>query len=151
MVDVGNRPKVLVIDDDETLLEIVKANLNAVGLSVLCAYDGEEGLEMARAAQPGVILLDRQMPGLDGNEVLETLKEEAVTKDIPVVMLTATNKADEIVGSLCLGAEDYIVKPFEMDDFRVRVKKALGLVESLSPVLSVVGDDSPEEREENAL
>lgn len=134
MVDLENRPTVLVIDDDETLLEIVKANLTSVGLSVLCAYDGEEGLEMARAALPGMILLDRQMPGMDGNEVLEKLKEDSATKDIPVVMLTATNKADEIVGSLCLGAEDYIVKPFEMDDFRVRVKKALGIVEDLPAI-----------------
>jgi len=120
-----SRPQILVIEDDETMNEIVKVNLARKDFSVITAFDGPEGLEMARASRPAAIILDRQMPDMDGHEVLQKLKENELTQDIPVMMLTSVNRAGEMVDSLELGATDYVVKPFAVDDFIQRVRKML--------------------------
>lgn len=120
-----SRSRVLVIDDDRFFVETVKIVLERQGIGVLSAEDGPEGLNTARSEKPDLIILDRQMPEMDGNEVLKILKSEDRTRNIPVMMLTGVNSATDIVESLNLGAQDYIIKPFTEDDLLVRITRML--------------------------
>lgn len=117
--------KILVIDDDLTILEIVKSVLTKCKFDPLTAENGETGLEIAKSERPNAILLDRKMPGLNGYEVLKELKKDTSTKDIPVIMLTGENSISEVAKSLELGAADYIVKPFNNENLIVRLKNVM--------------------------
>ena len=117
---------VLVIDDDETLQAIVQAALEEHGFEYTYAMNGEDGLKSLEDEKPDLILLDRKMPGLDGNEVLQKIKENPDTKDIPVIMLTGENAISEVSVSLKLGASDYMVKPFDNVNLIVRIKHVIG-------------------------
>lgn len=111
--------KILVVEDDRTLLETVSYNLDRQGYEVITALDGREGLERARAERPDLVLLDVMLPELDGFEVCRILRREMAT---PIIMLTArTEEVDKVVG-LEMGADDYIVKPFSMRELLARVK-----------------------------
>lgn len=126
----GNLPsgfRVLVIDDDDMLGELIDALLSAHKFQVSRAHDGKEGLRLARDFRPNAIILDRNMPEMDGNEVLKELKASSDTRSIPVIMLTAEKRRSEIEDSLKLGALDYIIKPFDYEEFVERVKKILFL------------------------
>ena len=120
-----NQQKVLVIDDDETILMQVEQVLEQNNYTPVCAKNGKEGLEKAETGQPDIIILDRRMPEMDGNETLIQLKANDRTKEIPVVMLTGDNQISDISTSFDLGAIDYIVKPFNQDNLLVRIAKAL--------------------------
>jgi len=106
------REKILVVDDEEDILELVKYNLSKEGYTVQCVGSGEEALEQAAKMRPDLIVLDLMLPGLDGLEVCRQLKGEQKTAQIPVVMLTAKADDADIVAGLELGADDYITKPF---------------------------------------
>ncbi len=116
----------LVIDDDQIIVDMVKAALIHEGYEVVCAYDGIEGLEIAQTSPLDIIILDRRMPEADGDEVLEKLKSMKETSSVPVVMLTGDNDVAGVQKSLALGAEDYIVKPFLADDLIMRVQRVTG-------------------------
>lgn len=116
---------ILVIDDDKTLHDIVEKTLNEYGFKALRAYDGKEGLSAAQKENVDAILLDRQMPGLNGNDVLKTLKNKDETANIPVLMLTSDNAIIDVAESLELGANDYIVKPFDNENLIIRLKNVL--------------------------
>jgi DNA-binding response OmpR family regulator len=119
------KTKILVVDDEPDLLELIDTNLTAAGFDVLMADSGAEALRKARALQPQLILLDVMLPGLDGLEVCRMLRRDPATGSIPIVMLTArAAEIDRIVG-LELGADDYITKPFSMRELVLRVKKLL--------------------------
>ena len=120
-----NTKKVLVIDDDETILEIVSSVLEECKFHPITAINGEDGLHEASSKKPDVILLDRKMPGLSGNAVLKKLKQDPETENIPVVMLTGDNNIREVAKSLELGAQDYIVKPFNNENLIVRIKNVM--------------------------
>ena len=119
------RQSILVIEDEPDILELVRYNLANAGFEVRCADTGEEGLAEARAQAPDLILLDLMLPGIDGLEVCRTLRAEARTAAVPVVILTARGEESDIITGLELGADDYIVKPFSPRVLAARVGAVL--------------------------
>jgi hypothetical protein len=128
---------VLVIDDDPSVRDVVKRSLSKEGVSVMTAASGEEGLELARKHRPDVITLDVQMPGMDGWEVLKTLKSDPELRQIAVIMMT---NIDEKTTGYALGAAEYMTKPVDRDHL-VEVLKKFRNNASTRPVL-VVEDDA---------
>ncbi len=111
--------KILIVEDEQAIIDIVEFNLIKEGYTVLCAMDGEEGLEMALKNQPDLILLDVMLPKMDGFQICKKVRE---TKSVPIIMLTAREEeADKVLG-LEIGADDYITKPFSMKELMARVK-----------------------------
>lgn len=120
--------KILVVEDEQTLLETLAYNLRRQGYEVELASDGPSALTQARSTQPDLILLDIMLPGLDGFEVCRILRQEMTT---PVLMLTARDdEIDRVVG-LEVGADDYLTKPFSMRELLARVKALLRRVRIL--------------------
>ena len=114
--------KILVVEDDNTLLEMLEYNLNRQGYQVVTAKDGRSALTFARQEKPNLIILDVMLPGIDGFEVCRILRKEF---SFPILMLTArTEEVDKIVG-LEMGADDYLTKPFSMRELMARVKALL--------------------------
>jgi two-component system alkaline phosphatase synthesis response regulator PhoP len=114
--------KILVIDDEPSIINLVSAYLKPEGYEVYTAADGNSGLKSARAFKPDLIILDLMLPGMDGIELLSILRRES---DVYVIMLTArTDETDKIVG-LSVGADDYVTKPFSPRELVARVKAAL--------------------------
>jgi len=103
---------ILVVDDEEDILELIRFNLVREGYKVLCAPSGEEALSVGQSEIPDLMVLDLMLPGIDGLEVTRVLKGDSRTKDIPIVMVTAKGEEADIVTGLELGADDYITKPF---------------------------------------
>ncbi len=116
---------ILVIDDDRTISTLVCAVLEDRGHSVISALNGKDGLEKAINELPDAIILDKQMPEMSGDEVLEQLQDNSETKNIPVIMLTGESQITEVSQSLERGALDYIVKPFDNDNLIVRLDNIL--------------------------
>jgi two-component system alkaline phosphatase synthesis response regulator PhoP len=116
------KKKVLVVDDDVKTVELVKLYLKRDGFETLTAYDGVEGLNLARKESPDLIVLDLMLPDLDGFEICRTLRHES---DVPIIMLTArTTDRDKLTG-LDLGADDYVTKPFSPKELAARVRAVL--------------------------
>ncbi len=123
-------PKVLIVDDEAPIVEMLSYNLKRANYSVLAARDGEEAVAIARREQPDLIILDLMLPRLDGLEVCRILRRE---RDVPIIMLTARDtEIDRVVG-LELGADDYMVKPFSVRELLARVKNVLRRVAPPSP------------------
>jgi two-component system alkaline phosphatase synthesis response regulator PhoP len=117
--------KILVVDDEVDLVETVRFPLEMEGYHVLVSYNGEDALNQARKENPDLILLDLMLPKLDGYKVCRLLKFDDRYKHIPILMLTAkTQERDKILG-IETGANEYITKPFEMDDLLKKVKAYL--------------------------
>lgn len=114
--------KVLVVDDDAKIVELVKLYLNRDGYKVLVAYDGIEALSLARESHPDLIVLDLMLPGCDGLEVCRTLRNES---DVPIIMLTARTTENDKLTGLDLGADDYVTKPFSPKELAARVRAVL--------------------------
>ncbi len=119
------KEKILVVDDEEDLVELVKYNLEREGYGVICVGTGEDALTSAREDTPELIILDLMLPGVDGLDVCKDLKRNEKTRHIPVIMLTAKTEDSDIVSGLELGADDYITKPFSPRVLLARVKAAL--------------------------
>ncbi len=118
-----NTKKILVVEDEKPISDILKFNLNKSGYEVLCAYDGEEGFKLGLEENVDLILLDVMLPKLEGFEVLKMIREKK--KSVPILMLTAREEeVDKILG-LEWGADDYITKPFSMRELLARVKANL--------------------------
>jgi two-component system alkaline phosphatase synthesis response regulator PhoP len=117
--------KILVVDDEKDILDLVAYNLKQEGYKVTCVISGEEALEIARAKKPDLILLDLMLPGVDGFDVCKRLKRDSETEDIPVIMLTAKGEDIDVVTGLELGADDYIVKPFSPRILIARIRAVL--------------------------
>ena len=120
-----SKEKILVVDDEEDILELVMYNLTREGYNVLCASSGEDGLNTAKSKLPDLIILDLMLPGMDGLDVARSLKNDNNTKNIPIIMLTAKGEEADIVTGLELGADDYISKPFSPRILTARVKAVL--------------------------
>lgn len=114
--------KVIIIDDEKAIVDIIKFNLEKEGYKVITAYDGEEGLTQIRKNSPDMAILDVMMPKKDGFQVLKELRMDF---DFPVIMLTAKEEEVDKVLGLELGADDYITKPFSMRELMARVKANL--------------------------
>ncbi|UCH06446.1 MAG: response regulator transcription factor [Deltaproteobacteria bacterium] len=119
------KEKILVIDDEEDILELLKYNLSREGYKVSCAASGEETLRAVRSGIPDLIVLDLMLPGIDGLDVARQLKNDAKTKDVPIVILTAKGEEADIVTGLELGADDYVTKPFSPRVLLARVRAVL--------------------------
>ena len=119
------KDKILVIDDEEDILDLVEYNLKQNGYKVSCIATGEEVLGAVGSFNPDLILLDLMLPGVDGFDVCKDLKSQPETKDIPVIMLTAKSEDIDVVTGLELGADDYITKPFSPRILVARVRAIL--------------------------
>ena len=120
-------PTILIIDDDPANLGVISASLEDHGFQILVARDGKSGLQKARYARPGLVLLDVLMPGLDGFEICNRLKNDSITKDIPVIFMTALTATEEKVKGFETGGVDFITKPFQEDEVLARVRAHLSL------------------------
>jgi len=119
--------KILVIDDEPNIVNLVTAYLKPEGYEVYTAEDGQQGLKAARAFKPDLIVLDVMLPGMDGIEVLTRLRRES---DVYVILLTAkTEETDRVIG-LSVGADDYVIKPFSPRELTARIKAALRRLKS---------------------
>lgn len=114
--------KILVVDDEPSIVDVLKYNLTKAGHAVLAASDGEQALVLARSEQPALVILDLMLPGIDGLEVCRALRKEG---DLPIIMLTAKDEEIDRVVGLELGADDYVVKPFSVRELMARVKTIL--------------------------
>ena len=114
--------KVLVVDDDPMLSELVAYNLETEGFQVITAMDGQDGLRKFHADRPNLVVLDVTMPKMNGFDVCQRIREMS---DVPVVMLTAQGREEDIIRGLDLGADDYITKPFQVNELMARVRANL--------------------------
>jgi two-component system phosphate regulon response regulator PhoB len=117
--------KILVVDDEEDILELVQYNLVKEGYDVVCALTGEKALEVAASIPIDLIVLDLMLPGVDGLSVTQKLKNDPGTSDIPIVMLTARGEEKDVVTGLEMGADDYIPKPFSPRILMARIRSVL--------------------------
>ena len=117
--------RILVVDDEPDILELVQYNLTREHYDVVCVESGEEALAQVSATPPDLIVLDLMLPGVDGLEVCRILKRDPHTAAIPVVMLTARGEEADIVAGLELGADDYLTKPFSPRVLRARIRAVL--------------------------
>lgn len=117
--------KILIVDDDANNRNILRIRLEALGITVIEAVNGQEGLEKAEAEKPDLIILDVSMPQIDGWEVCKRLKAKEDTKKIPVIMLTAKAMEIEVLRGWEAGADEYLIKPFSPSDLENAVKKFL--------------------------
>jgi DNA-binding response OmpR family regulator len=135
--------KVLIVEDDATLLDTLEYNLTREGYHVLSATDGLMALDVAREENPDLILLDVLLPGMDGFEVCRILRREM---SVPILMLTArTEEIDKVVG-LEMGADDYLTKPFSMRELMARVKALLRRVRLIRDEMTADGDAPTSDR-----
>ena len=119
----------LVVDDEDRNRKLLQAMLEAEGYVVLEAADGARALEIARQSPPDIVLLDIMMPGLDGYDVARALKAAETTRSVPVVMVTALDDRDSLLRGLEAGAEEFVTKPVDRNELRIRVRNLLRLKE----------------------
>lgn len=117
--------KIIVIEDESDILEVIAYNLRREGYEVLVSQDGEEGLEQIERSAPDLVVLDLMLPTIDGLEICRKLKTDPVTRSIPVVIVTAKGEESDIVLGLGVGADDYVTKPFSPKELVARVKAVL--------------------------
>jgi two-component system, OmpR family, alkaline phosphatase synthesis response regulator PhoP len=127
---------IMVIEDEDSIREVLKVNLELEGFRVLACANGQDGLKQVRERQPSLVLLDLMLPGMDGLELCRLLKADERTRRIPIIMVTAKGKESDVVLGLGLGASDYITKPFRVAELIARVKA------TLRDVVAVEGKDS---------
>jgi two-component system phosphate regulon response regulator PhoB len=120
-----SKPKVLVIEDERSLVEVLAYNLNREGFDVLTAHDGQDGLQKAQIKLPDLIVLDLMLPVKNGLDVCRELRQGARTREIPIIMLTAkAEESDQLIG-FATGADDYVTKPYSVKVLVQRIKKEL--------------------------
>lgn len=120
-----NNVTILVIEDHPDIVDLLRHALESQGFEVRAALDGEEGLAQAISHPPSLILLDLMLPQMDGLAVCKALKRRPDTKDIPIIMLTAKDEKENIVAGLRLGADDYVPKPFDIEELVARIQAVL--------------------------
>lgn len=123
--------KILVVDDDSAINELIKVNLELAYYKVITAEDGNKGYALAKQELPNLIILDVMMPEIDGYTVAKRIRENPDTKNIPILMLTALNMLQNKVQGFNIGVDDYLVKPFEMEELLLRVKALLKRTNSI--------------------
>lgn len=117
--------KILIIDDDNAINELIKINLELAGYKVIQALDGIKGFALAKQEMPNAIILDIMMPEVDGYTVAQRIRQNSETKNIPILMLTALSQLNDKVRGFDIGVDDYLVKPFEMEELKVRIRALL--------------------------
>lgn len=117
--------KILVIDDDNAINELIKINLELAGYKVIQALDGIKGFALAKQELPNAVVLDVMMPEVDGYTVAQRIRQNPQTKNIPILMLTALSQLNDKVKGFDIGVDDYLIKPFEMEELKVRIRAIL--------------------------
>ncbi len=117
--------RILVVDDEPGIVKVVRKQLELAGFAVLVATDGVSGLAQAREARPDLVILDLMLPKLNGHEVSAALKQDAQTRHIPILMLTANARPTDEQTSRQHGADGYLTKPFALDDLLSRIRGLL--------------------------
>ena len=120
-----NQTKIIVVEDEPDILELVSYNLKREGFIVASTDDGNSACPLVEKEQPALVILDLMLPGIDGLEICRQLKSSAITKNIPIIMMTAKSEETDIVLGLGLGADDYVSKPFRPKELIARVKAVL--------------------------
>lgn len=118
----SDKQKILIVDDDRHIVELISLYVEKEGYETVCAYDGKEALQKAAAEKPNLVMLDIMLPGMDGYQVCTQMRKES---NVPIIMLTAKGETFDKVLGLELGADDYIVKPFDPKELVARVKAVL--------------------------
>jgi two-component system phosphate regulon response regulator PhoB len=116
---------VLIVEDEQDVIDLLRYNLNRAGFDVLIATNGVKGLEMARSKRPDVMILDLMLPQLSGEKVCKALKDDPDTATIPIIMLTAKGQPNDRVFGFELGADDYVPKPFSPKELVLRIQALL--------------------------
>jgi len=127
--------KILVVDDEKQIVDIVKAYLEREGYRVIVAYDGKSAIDLARRDRPDLIVLDLMLPEISGWDVCRTLRKES---DVPIIMLTARDETTDKIVGLELGADDYVTKPFDPKELVSRVRAVLRRYESRKDLKSII-------------
>lgn len=130
------RETALVVEDEIDILDVLVYNLEAEGFRVVRALDGLAAVTLAREKNPSIILLDIMLPGLSGTEVCRRLKQDPLTRDIPIIMVTAKGEETDAVLGLGLGADDYVTKPFRPKELMARVQAVLRRRRQIAPTSS---------------
>lgn len=135
---------VLVIDDEESIIDLIKLGLKYEGFKVIAANEGEEGIAAAQRTNPIFIILDWMLPDMDGLEVCRRLRSNPTTRDIPILLLTAKDEVGNRVEGLNTGADDYLTKPFSFEELVARIRAILRRLHhgatSENPQVLTVGD-----------
>jgi len=141
----NNNPKILVVDDDPEIFKLLEVNLKNAGYELISAYDGEKALVQAKQNQPDLIILDIMLPGMDGYEVCQKLRTEKSTYLTPILVTSVKDKPVDKITSLKLGANDYITKPFDINELLARIESFLKHTEetlSINPLTRLPGNVS---------
>ena len=117
--------KILVIDDDKSIVELIKVNLEMQGHEILIANDAITGIALANQESPDLIILDLMMPEVDGFTACQRIRQQENIRDIPILMLTALSRTEDKVSGFNAGADDYLTKPFEISELTVRIRALL--------------------------
>ena len=120
-----NRNKIVVIEDEPDIVEVVSYNPKREGYNVMSVDRGDEGINLIRNQSPSLVILDLMLPGMDGLSVCQQLKSDPLVRDIPVIIISAKGEESDIVIGLELGADDYLTKPFSPRELLARVKAVL--------------------------
>jgi DNA-binding response OmpR family regulator len=120
-----NRSKVVIIEDEPDIVEVMSYNLKREGYQVSASNRGDEGLALVRNLSPALVLLDLMLPGIDGLSICQQLKADPITRDIPLIIVSAKGEESDVVIGLGFGADDYIAKPFSPRELLARVKAVL--------------------------
>jgi len=148
------KAKLLIVEDDRDLAEMLKINFTEQGFDVEVAHKGKEGIELTRKKNPNLIILDINLPDIDGYEVCKQLRSNLRTSHIPIIFLTVRDERSDKLAGLELGADDYIVKPFDLDELRLKVRNAIqrAVRENLShPVTGLPSSRLVEEQLRNLI
>ena len=128
---------VLVVDDDPVIVRLLEVNFEMEGYTVLTAADGQEAIDQVRRGRPDVVVCDIMMPKLNGLEVVERLRADEATADLPVILLSAKAQTSEIQRGIDAGAVDYVTKPFSSPELLTRVEVALRLRERAAAAAAI--------------
>lgn len=117
--------KILIVDDEEHIVELIKFNLENVDYQVITSYDGESAIDLVKKESPDLVILDLMLPGMNGIDVCREIKEDKETSNTAIIMLTARSSETDKITGLEIGADDYITKPFSIKELIARVKAVL--------------------------
>ncbi len=129
--------KILLVDDDKSIVELVKINLEIQGHEIVIANDAITGIALAKQEIPDLIILDLMMPEVDGFTACQRIRQDEKTENIPILMLTALSRTDDKVSGFNAGADDYLTKPFELPELYVRVRALLRRAGKATTVMSL--------------
>lgn len=141
MDHVSNKPTILIIDDDELVSRTLQRALKLYGYHSMSARSGTEGLQLARRHRPDLFILDIVMPGADGYQVCRQIRGDPLLKDLPVLFITAKGKDEDKLEGFRAGADDYLPKPFNLEEVQLRIRAILR--RTVPPATSEVKDEDP--------